>query len=126
MKTPDRIGYCGAIGGDEMLRPSLRGALATKQSILPHEERKLDCFASLAMTASHTFAFPRRDASGVCKTLPPHEIPNEAGLPGRASAVHATRQDGGGGGEWAGNGGNGGGEGGGSRQAPALRPAIIQ
>jgi hypothetical protein len=31
-------------------RPSLRGALATKQSILPRKGRKLDCFAALAMT----------------------------------------------------------------------------
>ena len=41
-------------------------------------------------------------------------------------AIRAARQDGGGGGEWAGSGGNGGSRGGGSRQAPALRPAIIQ
>ena len=34
------------------LEPSLRGALATKQSILPLRGA-MDCFASLAMTAQH-------------------------------------------------------------------------
>jgi hypothetical protein len=36
-------------------------ASEAKQSILPRKER-MDCFASLAMTARHTLAFPRRDA----------------------------------------------------------------
>ena len=39
-----------------MLQPSLRGALATKQSIEQHKERK-DCFASLAMTGFKTESY---------------------------------------------------------------------
>jgi hypothetical protein len=35
-------------------------ASEAKQSILPRKER-VDCFASLAMTAEHTFAFSRRE-----------------------------------------------------------------
>jgi hypothetical protein len=37
------------------LSTSLRGGLATKQSILPRKER-MDCFAALAMTSKDTFA----------------------------------------------------------------------
>src|SRR5712671_3796747 len=36
----------------EIRKPSLRGALATKQSILPLRG-EMDCFAALAMTAQH-------------------------------------------------------------------------
>jgi hypothetical protein len=43
---------------------------ATKQSISRRKER-MDCFASLAMTARHKPAFPRRDAPGVCQKFPP-------------------------------------------------------
>ena len=35
---------------------SLRGAIATKQSSFSAAKRKLDCFASLAMTMRHSFA----------------------------------------------------------------------
>jgi hypothetical protein len=37
-------------------QPSLRGALATKQSISPRKER-MDCFAALAMTAEARIYF---------------------------------------------------------------------
>jgi hypothetical protein len=43
--------------------PSLRGALATKQSIFLVASRKLDCFAALAMTADYAFG-----------TNPPHGL----------------------------------------------------
>ena len=46
---------------------------ATKQSsFLPVlAQKKLDCFAALAMTLRYTSAFPRRDASGLCLLVSP-------------------------------------------------------
>jgi hypothetical protein len=49
---------------------------ATKQSILYLLRGEMDCFASLAMTASyfkHEPAFPRRDAPEVCMNHSPKE-----------------------------------------------------
>jgi hypothetical protein len=46
--TSTRISTAGQISAG--LPSSLRGALATKQSSFLVVERKLDCFASLAMT----------------------------------------------------------------------------
>jgi hypothetical protein len=41
----------GAVAASKNCSPSLRGALATKQSILSFH-RDMDCFAALAMTAA--------------------------------------------------------------------------
>src|SRR5712672_1062934 len=62
--------------------PSRRAVIASaaKQSILPRKER-MDCFASLAMTAKHTFATSRRDAPEALLDLPPKEGVGNAGCP---------------------------------------------
>src|SRR5712691_7056297 len=42
----------------------------------------MDCFASLAMTERHTFAFPRHDLPGVCHLVVPPSEERAQGKPG--------------------------------------------
>jgi len=65
-------------------------ASEAKQSILPLCG-DIDCFASLAMTGKHTFAFPRREAPGWCMKLLRHEKSEgagKAGCPWHPQSVH--------------------------------------
>jgi hypothetical protein len=55
--------------------PPLVIASEAKQSILS-SFREMDCFASLAMTEKHTFAFSRRDAPEVMHVVCPLEMRN--------------------------------------------------
>jgi hypothetical protein len=61
--------------------PPLVIASEAKQSILS-SCREMDCFASLAMTEKHTFAFSRRDAPEVMHVVCPLETKRAQGRPG--------------------------------------------
>src|SRR5258708_4170968 len=59
---------------------------SAKQSMARHN-RKMDCFAALAMTGKYSFAVPRRSAPELCKNLRPVRA---WGMPG-ADAPAAAR-----------------------------------
>src|SRR5712672_1165466 len=70
----------GLPGPDFHRQDHASSCLAHKQSISPRKER-MDCFASLAMTAKHTFATSPRHAPEALLYLPPKEGVGNAGCP---------------------------------------------
>src|SRR6478609_6840683 len=74
----------------EAPQTSLRGALATKQSIYPLY-RDMDCFASLAMTAEKLTA-SRRDRRGHRQKRPRH-VPEQLAVDGERDRMGGAGQD---------------------------------